>query len=367
MKPGAAVEIIEDAPIFPCIQRPLPPKTLSGRPQLTVTIDHSTPSLSSPNSYSPLNNSSGSTILSPDHFGSILDKQFEIASSTLSSKSLASSLSLGPPFRKTSQSHSPYGSFLTPSFANDSFPEEEPIGDPWDHSTLKAAWEELLYSRFFVMDPSAILQFHMTSAAFVDVQLRPLAKVELPPPSDSVPPIPRLRRSDESTSSSRGSSGSQETSIESATSELDSSNWNRMHLGKTFETICACKDAIWQEYRKLWNPKKIVGGRTTADPSKLNQESAAREAFEEDWRAWENDMMNRIGFRAMVTSSFGWAEPSGPDPDWRRWSSLIRKNEASNSRHCGDGQRLASDDRDSDICRSICGIVAWKAAVNSSL
>ncbi|KAF9007595.1 hypothetical protein BDQ17DRAFT_1324155 [Cyathus striatus] len=106
-----------------------------------------------------------------------------------------------------------------------------------------------------------------------------------------------------------------------------------MHLAKTVNTIKASKEAIWHEYARLY-PK-------------------GREAFETDWKNWENDMTDRIGMRDCLVSQLSWSEPAGERPDWRVWRGHLEKEYSSRD----SGYASLSGEDPEDLCRSVAGFV----------
>ena len=65
-----------------------------------------------------------------------------------------------------------------------------------------------------------------------------------------------------------------------------------MHLAKTVNTIRGCKDAIWEEYKKLYSNDALSILSRTAPEEEEDYRSqpmkhVVRRAFEVDWRNWD--------------------------------------------------------------------------------
>lgn len=58
-----------------------------------------------------------------------------------------------------------------------------------------------------------------------------------------------------------------------------------MHLAKTFHTVQACEDAIWEEYEKMYlDDPSLLTKRYVQDAS---TDPCPRAFFEADWLDWE--------------------------------------------------------------------------------
>jgi hypothetical protein len=62
-----------------------------------------------------------------------------------------------------------------------------------------------------------------------------------------------------------------------------------MHLAKTVNTVSACKEAIWVEYKQLFPGDLPPIIPNTARPNHRYRplKHSPREAFDTDWTAWE--------------------------------------------------------------------------------
>ncbi|KAG6853975.1 hypothetical protein C0991_011837 [Blastosporella zonata] len=316
-------KVIEEDPIFPCGQpfQQLPP------------LKKPAPSLVIPSS-GFLENISSATIWS--HPLNIkLDERYDIASphSSTSLSSLMSSpttpVSAHPFTPTTPVSAHPSGRPFSPPNSDFSTPPHHPylpysprqfstsqvetdgVPDLRDHSRLKAAWNAMLASRFIAENLLSVLPFYLSSS-FVDVQSHPPNKVLLPPNSKGGPSSSPQRSSSESNSSlasppspiqstwtfksaasstlaSFGLSTSSDSSLHPYTSD-----YAQMHLAKTVYAVSGCKEAIWQEYKSLYDlnvtqvvtPQPGVFAGHVAESSSGNIKSSIRESFDDEWAAW---------------------------------------------------------------------------------
>lgn len=270
--------MIEEDPIFPGAQCASLP--LHGRLQLPP-IAITTPLLESPPS-SAYSNPSSLTLLSDSSSG-ILDDRSELSTPT-------------SPQARSFTSSSPSISTRTPSLAQLPVHSKSDVGtpDPRDHCKLAAAWNAMLSSRFISANLSKVLPLYFSSE-FTDVQMHQPFKIPLPPSSGHVAPRPRGLSLGESFSCFTPSSDSppsknseQDSKYIDEKSCLYSSTWHNLHLAKTVNTVKCCKNAVWQEYKTLY----VAGftpmpGRTMAADARPGIEAALRDAFEEQWSAWE--------------------------------------------------------------------------------
>ena len=168
-----------------------------------------------------------------------------------------------------------------------SVPEVDFIADPRDHARLKAAWEAMLASRFLAPKLLAVLPFYLSSI-FIDIQVQPPLKVQLPPNSGQQSTQRRSADSVSSDLSSSGCSNSSGFSMESTRAFV--SSCATMHLARNVETVKGCKEAIWEEYEKLYSTDAMPAVTRTARPESAAAQSAkpsARETFELQWSSWE--------------------------------------------------------------------------------
>ncbi|KAJ7227287.1 S-adenosyl-L-methionine-dependent methyltransferase [Mycena pura] len=235
-------------------------------------------------------------------------------------------------------------------------------GHPQDHTRLKTAWDAMLSRRFLTASVTTVLPFYLSSF-FENVQTHPALQMSIPPGSlvpdsgsrssgdsfadtfvDLTPSFKRL--SDVDTHSIKSTGSSQRTVP----------YWGRMHLAKTVSTVSACKEAIWEEYEKLYPGDLPPVGLKTMRPKDtrfLPLKNSPREAFETDWGNWEHDMTDRMSMRGRVASEFGWPEPD-PSPSWRVWRHRMSSHR--------DEAPSASLRPGSELCRSLRAFVGWKPA-----
>ncbi|RDB26274.1 Demethylmenaquinone methyltransferase [Hypsizygus marmoreus] len=378
MKSGAVIELIEEDPIFPCAQPPVPSppwplRSSRARPSpISVDLPPFDPSPSS-----ALSSKSSATLMS-DPWSAVLDERFDLTPAK--PKSTRSSKSASPNIKSPSFSHSPTVVHHPPPPPRISIADSDKTPDPRDHSKLKAAWDAMLASRFLATSLLSVLPFYLSST-FVDVQSFPPLKVRLPPNSgrENSPPLPGLRRSGDSgiaesvyqdsvyskvTCKSDGASSSSGDTICSA-----SSCWPTMHLAKAVSTITGCKDAIWEEYQEIYGgdatPLVILplAIRTNRPDGVIAERSktSVREAFDAEWASWQNDMADRISMRSSIIGQFGWSEPSGDRPDWRVWRSTVAKAQLSDATSpWSEIPSWPGLKTEVDLCRSTRAWVAWK-------
>ncbi|KAG6813943.1 hypothetical protein H0H92_005197 [Tricholoma furcatifolium] len=278
------------------------------------------------------------------------------------------------------------GGVIEPSTENE--PEESDKNrtpDLRDHSRLKVAWNAMLASRFIAENALTVLPFYLSST-FVDVQSLPPVKVLLPPnsPFNSSERRAVLKRSSTesfftattftssrkapplSRTSSAWSAKSAAPSSLSRTSSGDSldpytTEFAQMHLANTVHTVLGCKEAIWQEYKKLYdfNVTKVVSPSAaspsgyTAHSTPRNLKSAIRESFDDEWESWHNDMTDRIGMRNLM-SQLNWPEPPGQEPEWHVWRKKVQAIDDKKP------NPIIPHNDTLDICRSMRGFIAFK-------
>ncbi|KAK0235952.1 hypothetical protein EDD85DRAFT_622006 [Armillaria nabsnona] len=357
MKPGAPIELLEEDLIFPC-PRPVRPRTRLGMSINTNLPDTYSTRSSTTLSASPRDEGSNSSL-------------------SLKSKSTLETLREHP----TSGSHTPYSS-QTPdrtrrmsntlsTLVDTSEPSPDHYhdlaGHPQDHSKLKAAWEAMLSRRFLAPQLLSVLPFYLSSC-FTDVQTHPTLSIDLPPNSRSSAhgtsgprnghPLSWIDLDSQfvlkSTKNARRSNETDDISFRSSIASHDSvPSWAVMHLAKTVQTIMACKEAIWDEYKHLQLAPELPPVVRTPKAFRTTQQASVREDFDSAWANWQNDMMDRIGMRDYLALELSWPEPVGERPDWRIWRDNvdIKPAEGTNS-----SKALSSP----DLCRALKGFVAWK-------
>jgi hypothetical protein len=62
-----------------------------------------------------------------------------------------------------------------------------------------------------------------------------------------------------------------------------------MHLAKTVNTVSACKEALWAEYKQLFpgDLPPIISNTLRPNARHRALKHSPREAFETDWTSWE--------------------------------------------------------------------------------
>jgi hypothetical protein len=67
-----------------------------------------------------------------------------------------------------------------------------------------------------------------------------------------------------------------------------------MHLAKTFQTVCGCKEALWTEYEKIFTdrsgmPPVTRMARPKEKPKDIEElmNNAKRDEFEDVWSNWQ--------------------------------------------------------------------------------
>ncbi|KAJ7364117.1 hypothetical protein DFH08DRAFT_838383 [Mycena albidolilacea] len=354
MVPNGVLEIIEEDPIFPCAPFPARPS------RLTLNLDFiprerkdsAPPSAFSSRSSNTMFSDTWSAPESPDEHR--MQKKPSL-----------------PTLPETSSSHSshrdslPYEVGSEPSLMRRDttfFPQDSevvtPDHHPEDHTRLKTAWDAMLSRRFLSPSVITVLPFYLSSL-FDNVKTHPSLQIHLPP--SSIAPDTGSRSSGDSfdadTVDLRSATRLGDADMYSIKSKSTRSSqrsvpyWGRMHLAKTVNTVSACKEAIWVEYKQLFPGDLPPIIPNTARPNHRYRplKHSPREAFDTDWTAWEHDMASRISMRGRVTSEFTWPEPE-PSPDWRIWRMRM-------SQHRGEAQ---GERPPNGLCRSLRAFVGWK-------
>lgn len=60
-----------------------------------------------------------------------------------------------------------------------------------------------------------------------------------------------------------------------------------MHLAKTVQTIMACKEAIWDEYKHLQLAPELPPVVRTPKAFRTTQQASVREDFDSAWANWQ--------------------------------------------------------------------------------
>lgn len=347
MKPGAVVEIVEEDLIFPCSTfRPRQPSHLSQA-----------------SSFLSVASCSSSTTLCPES----PEERWRTISSGTANK-IYKALKLDDPKRK-SMAVDQLSSNITLISSADCTTSRE-LKHPQDHTLLKAAWEAMLSRRFIPSKLLSVLPFYISSSSFVNVQTFPLFQVPLPPNSGTAPQLkPRpshdsfmpLRRANSNNpfdlkpSPSSRSMKADGFCVRSTQLDAQPSTSLRapMHLAKTFHTVKACEDAIWEEYETMYHDDPSLLTKRYLSSQDASTDPSPRAFFDADWLDWENDMTDRISMRNHLVG-ISWPETPGDRPDWRHWRSNLENNKSSLN-----GPSVEPTDSE-DLCRSIRAFVAWK-------
>ncbi|KAF9525649.1 hypothetical protein CPB83DRAFT_859105 [Crepidotus variabilis] len=363
MKPGALLECIEDDPIFPA-----PSAMLKARSSHLETPPESPPS--SPVSRRELSKSRSTIFRDQTNLPPDLPNE---------RPSLASRISALLAGRKSAPE------FLDSSSPLDSIPARipKPIEHPQDHTRLKAAWSAMLTRRFLPAGSMAVLLFYLTTSSFNNVRLQHHITVPLPPNSGVPLTIQHVRSLDSLRTSSRPlridtafnfgpsilspvSPCDRRPSFISSSRPFESPSRpnnpyrDALHLAKTVAAIRCCKEAIWREWRELFGEDtlEILQLISPSDEAigRMNPEHLVRHTFEQDWRNWEYDMINRQNMAGALSNSIGWQPmfEGKPDPgSYQDW-----KNALLQSGKMQDHE--VAPHTPNDLCRSVRVYIASK-------
>ncbi|KAF8907313.1 hypothetical protein CPB84DRAFT_302751 [Gymnopilus junonius] len=344
MRPGAVLEIIEEDLLFPC------PSALL---QSSQSSSPSTP-IDQPGSFE-LHKSKSITFFDRPSKSPERKPLLSTLGSVYQRARLTSRASmLPPPVSVAEQSSTSTSTLIT---STDTMPG---IEHPQDHTRLKAAWDALLDTRFLSPNLLSVLPFYLTSSGFEETKVQSPLVVTLPPNSGNVPTLKTYRSMGSmrvkpehsladtlfdfspallSSSANYKTDGFVFWSSVFSINQPSTQGRGSMHLAKTVSTIKGCKEAIWEEHKKLyWNDALYILSRTAPgeeeDYKTQPYRHVVRKAFEVDWRNWELDMIDRM---------------DSDGPDWRNWrDKLVRKSGSEdNSGH------LITGFNPDDLCRSL--------------
>lgn len=378
MKVGAALEIIEEDPIFPC------PSVLIQQQFQTSPVH--VPSPSPPSAYGTppdLHRSKSTTFYdrpgtSPEHVRLSLSTTTSTGSVQEYGKFTSRLSNFLPAFSKQYPTYNPKQpststlTLVSPT-TTDSKPETE---HPQDHTRLKTVWDAMLATRFLSPNIVSVLPFYLTNSSFVDAKVLSSLSVPLPPNSGTLPSLRScksfrsLKRKgselhladtpplfDFSPSISARSMTVDTYSIRSSvasTSQPPAAQWGTMHLAKTVNTIRGCKEAMFTEYKKLYSSEALsLLLRTAPDEEDYlshPHKYVVRKAFEVDWRNWERDMLDRMGMRNNLATHIPWVQATTePEtPDWKKWRETLENTSGSDC----SGHLITAYNPD-DLCRSL--------------
>jgi len=133
-----------------------------------------------------------------------------------------------------------------------------------------------------------------------------------------------------------------------------------MHLGYTFHTVSCCKDAIWQEYKKMYDVDIIPPATARNATHFRDAKSSIRESFDDEWASWQSDMTDGMGIRMSLASQFGWTEPPGDPPAWQIWRTMVVKADLNEGNCSFFNSPPSTTETAPDVCRSIRAFVGFK-------
>jgi len=339
LEPGGIVEIIEEDLIFPAANAPRTP--WSG----------STPSLYKQSVMAP---STSSITDNPYSLTSVLDSDSRdipyLSSAMEAQRFVSETRTLGRSTISSIQAPSGYQSSVL---------------DPQDHSKLKAAWSNMLHSRFLAPRLTAVLPFYINSE-FEDMQTHPAVHIALPPNSSRAPLVSSTNSCDSNRSSGsdldlrielRNPSLSASRDTHNETDELSilsrrTTIMNQravLHLARAVNTIAGCKETLWEEYSRQRKSDNVPEPQSPPGVDPIRQE------FEQVWVNWENDMKDRMGMGGTMNKWLSWSmTPETERPEWRVWRDRVNAADSDavsvSSGHNAD---------DANLCRSLRGFVAW--------
>lgn len=186
---------------------------------------------------------------------------------------------------------------------------------PQDHTRLKTSWDAMLAGRFLSPKVVAVIPFYLT-ASFVDTKSYAPLVIPLPPNSGNIPSLrsyqslgslhPHHRERlpsnnffdvefeldfDVSSFSSLSNKADARSFRSSIRYTPQTSAWGPVHMVKAISTVGGCKEAIWDEYKKLYHDDALSILMRTAPIEEEHETQVpkylTRIAFEVDWRNWE--------------------------------------------------------------------------------
>ncbi|KAF9485172.1 S-adenosyl-L-methionine-dependent methyltransferase [Pholiota conissans] len=380
MKPKAVLEIIEEDLLFPCssalLQKPKPPSSFPALAHQLHALDMSK------NKSTTFSDQSSMISSPPKSPSSPMASLASLHEYLKGGSKLASQPSLYVPEPSTVR--------YPPSIPSNSSSATQATLDnsdhPQDHTRLKLSWEAMLSTRFLSPKVVAVLPFYLTSA-FVDTRIHPPLQIPLPPNSGRLP-NPSLRSYQSMSSIPERSRVTRDRSVSDTFFDLDfdfastarsnkadgcsfrssfqmrsqAANWDTMHLAKSLSMITGCKEAIWEEYNKLYyNEAMAILMRTAPIEEEYEMQPykhVVRKAFEVDWRNWEYDMLDRIQMRNSLLRHVPWVQASTPDeqPPCQTWRQRLEPGEANST----SGHFVTAYNPD-DLCRSLRVFTCFKS------
>ncbi|KAI0064976.1 hypothetical protein BV25DRAFT_1822755 [Artomyces pyxidatus] len=343
LKPGGVLEIVEDDLIFPGVRENTPSPPSSPPPSLPP-IPHE-PELQFPNN-------SRTSLLKPKR------------TSTYSSDVKAAPY-LPPPLPEKPPRHG------SDSFLDDPSPFDSELSqDPFDHSKLSHAWQEMLSGLNIMSQASSVLPLYL-EAVFGDYRAVPVLEISMPEmPTSSrrqsgrsdlmsvlnqkIDPAP-YRRLGRARVKGDGDSASVLSGGSNASAHLISA-WAPLHLGRMVEVVKSCKESVWEAYDRLYGEGPTI---TPVVGSDLDGrfEGSARDEFDIAWFNWEIEMMAHMDLRHVVANALNWPEPASEPPDLRLWRDSLWAASTPKSSSMSSPVSPGTP----NVCRRVRGFVAWKA------
>ncbi|KAF8969218.1 hypothetical protein BDZ97DRAFT_1915561 [Flammula alnicola] len=254
---------------------------------------------------------------------------------------------------------------------------------PQDHTRLKIAWEAMLATRFLSPKLLSVIPFYLTSSSFADTKSHSPLIIPLPPNSGTIPTLKSYR--------SMGSMREKENqrTVADPLYEFDfapavstrsiktdgcsfrtstlprpqAPTWGTMHLARTVSTITGCKEAIWAEYKQLYDKDALYLLSRTApdeeDYSSQPHKHVVRKAFEVDWKNWEYDMLDRIAMRNNLLTHVPWVQATSKAerPDCQTWRETLNRK---SGLEASSGHLVTGYNPD-DLCRSLRVFTGFKS------
>ncbi|KAF8964951.1 hypothetical protein BDZ97DRAFT_1814073 [Flammula alnicola] len=252
---------------------------------------------------------------------------------------------------------------------------------PQDHTRLKIAWEAMLATRFLSPKLLSVIPFYLTSSSFADTKSHSPLIIPLHPNSGTIPTLKSyqsmgsMREKENqrtvanplyefdfapavSTRSIKTDGCSFRTSI---LPRPQAPAWGTMHLARTVSTIKGCKEAIWAEYKQLYDKDALYLLSRTApddveDYSSQPHKYIVRKAFEVDWNNWDYDMLDRIAMRNNLLTHIPWVQAT-ECPNYQTWRGKLDPKSGSEAR----SGHLVTGYNPDDLCRSLRVFTGFKS------
>ena len=175
-----------------------------------------------------------------------------------------------------------------------------------DHARLKEAWKHMLERRFLAHKLLTVIPFYLSSI-FSNAHVHPTMHILLPPPSCVRDPLMAecevdldgenlaqwlddMRSSAVHINGDTPPKAANSSALRARPSAATVANWNTLHLGRQVQLVTACKEAIWDAYRRL-DPESGFEGEPDSDELPRDE---LREHFEREWDNWEEYASSRL-------------------------------------------------------------------------